>query len=82
MYDETNVPGPDYQVRPVIRYAVTAYYHPYQSLDGKVGSSGCHKVLAECENEHNADEIVRALRAEFETMQSAQRSTSEPAAGA
>lgn len=78
MYDETNVPGPDYRVQPVVRYAVTAYYHPYQSRDGRSGSSGSHKVLAECDNEQNADEIVRSMKVAFEAMQAAQQAAADP----
>jgi hypothetical protein len=65
MYDETNVPGPEFQVRPVVRYTVTAYYHPYQSKDGSHGMTGSHKVMAECDNERHADEIAKSLETAF-----------------
>lgn len=29
MYDETNVPGPEYRVRTVVRHIVTQYCHPF-----------------------------------------------------
>lgn len=63
MYDETNVPGPEYRVRPVVRYVVTRYCHPYQSRDGKVGMSGGSSVVGEFDKEQNAYDVAEALAA-------------------
>lgn len=68
MYDETNVPGPEIRVRPVVRYLVTTFYHPYtqsnpNSIDGKgFLVPGGSKVVCECENERQADEVANALQ--------------------
>lgn len=61
MYDETNVPGPEYRVRPVVRHIVTRYCHPYQSKDGKEGSAGSSEVVAEVPSEYQALEIAKAM---------------------
>lgn len=61
MYDETNVPSPEYRVRPVVRHLITRYCYPYQSRDGSCGSSGSSQVVAEVENEQRAQEIAEAL---------------------
>lgn len=61
MYDETNVPGPEYRVRPVVRHIVTRYCHPYQSKDGKEGSAGSSEVVAEVPSHERACEIARAM---------------------
>jgi hypothetical protein len=61
MYDETNVPGPEYKVRPVVRYAVTAYYHPYQSRDGGHACAGSSRVLCECDSERSAELLAHAM---------------------
>lgn len=61
MYDETNVPGPEFRVRPVVRYVVTCYYHPYQSQDCTHGDSGGSKVIGEFEQEAHAANVAEAL---------------------
>lgn len=61
MYDETNVPGPEYRVRPVVRYVVTRYCHPFKDKDGLTinGHSG---VIAEFPSEERAYEVAEALQ--------------------
>ncbi len=61
MYSETNVPGPEFRVRPVVRYVVTRYCHPYTSEDGKSGNSGSSEVIAELPNEQRAFEVAQAM---------------------
>ena len=61
MYDETNVPGPEFRVRAVTRHVVTRYFHPYQSRDGKQGSTGSSEVVAEVASEQIAIDIASAL---------------------
>lgn len=61
MYDETNVPLPEYRVRPVVRYVVTRYCHPYTASDGSHGMPGSSTVVAELTDERQADEMVEAL---------------------
>lgn len=61
MFDETNVPGPEFRVRPVVRYVVTRYCHPYISADGKCSSSGHSEVIAELPNEQRAFEVAQAM---------------------
>lgn len=63
MYDETNVPGPEYRVRPVVRYAVTRYCHPYQAKDGTHGSPGLSEVLGEFVNGNVAYDVAVAMAA-------------------
>lgn len=71
MYDETNVPGPEYRVRPVVRYVLTRYCHPYRSLDGKHGSSGHSEVIAEFPTEERANEVAKAMdKSESEFLRS------------
>lgn len=61
MYDETNVPGPEYRVRMVPRYIVTRYCHPYQSQDGQCGSNGGSTVVGEFAGEQLAFDVANAL---------------------
>lgn len=61
MYDETTVPAPEYRVRPVVRYIVTRYCHPYVSVDGKCGSTGSSSVLGEFAKETDAEQVALAL---------------------
>lgn len=61
MYDETNVPGPEYRVRTVVRYLVTRYCHPYQSKDGGCGSTGASTLVGEFQNEQQAFDVAQAL---------------------
>jgi hypothetical protein len=63
MYDETNVPGPEYRVRPVVRYVVTRYCHPYQTAGGGAGCTGGSEVVAEAPNEQQAEDIAKAMQA-------------------
>ena len=62
MYDETNVPGPECRIRPVVRYLVTTYCHGYQTRDGSQGMTGSSRVVCECENEREAEDVQRALQ--------------------
>lgn len=61
MHDETTVPGPEFRVRPVIRYVVTRYFHPYLSRDGSHGSSGRSEVVGEFHNEDTAREVAYSM---------------------
>lgn len=61
MYNETNVPGPEFRVRPVVRYVVTRYCHGYEALDGTHGSGGHSEVIAELPNEQRAFEVAQAM---------------------
>ena len=61
MFDETNVPGPEFRVRPVVRYVVTRYCHPYTSADGKSSNGGSSEVIAELPNEQRAFEVASAM---------------------
>lgn len=61
MYDETNVPGPEYRVRPVVRYVVTRYCHPYTQSDGACALSGGSEVIGEFQNEERANEVAAGL---------------------
>lgn len=61
MYNETNVPGPEYRVRTVVRYVVTRYCHPYVSSDGLTGSSGQSTLIGEFQNEQQAYDVAQAL---------------------
>jgi hypothetical protein len=70
MYDETNVPGPEFRVRPVVRYVVTRFCHPYidHSItipDNNPGTyvPGGSEVLAEVPSEQRAFEIAEAMKA-------------------
>lgn len=65
MYNETNVPGPEYRVRPVVRYVVTRYCHAYSSQDGKSGQLGSSEVVGEFDNENMARMVAQAT-AKFE----------------
>jgi len=69
LYDETNVPPPEYRVRAVVRYAVMRYCHGYVSRDGKCASGGHSELLGEFHNEQRAFETAQALaRAEGSTV--------------
>lgn len=64
MYTEKNVPGPEYRVRPVVRYVVTRYCHPYhhEHADGTYSAaSGGSEVIAELPNEQRAWEVAQAM---------------------
>ena len=53
------IPPPEIRVRPVVRYAVTRFFHA-SPADNLPSSS---EVLTEVDNERNAEEIAAALRA-------------------
>lgn len=63
MYNETNVPGPEYRVRPVVRYVVTRYCHPYevQTDNGIISVPGGSEVIGEFHNEDRASEVAEAM---------------------
>lgn len=61
VYDETNVPAPEYRVRTVPRYIVTRYCFPYQSADGRVACSGRSDTVGEFPNEQRAFDVAQAL---------------------
>lgn len=64
MYDETNVPGPEYRVRTVVRFVVTRYCHPYvQTLpDGdEISVPGGSEVIAELPSERLAFQVAEAM---------------------
>ena len=63
MFNETNVPGPEYRVRTVVRYVVTRYCHPYQSIDGTHSMAGGSTVVGEFHGEQQAFEVAEALAA-------------------
>jgi hypothetical protein len=75
MYDETNVPGPEYKVRPVVRYLVTVYFHPYTAKDQHgfpLPIEGSSKVIGEFDRDDNA-ELVRAGLQKLEDAAHARR---------
>lgn len=80
MYDETNCPGPEYRVRPVVRYIVTRYCHPYQSRDGSHGSAGQSTIIGEFDKEQSAHDVATAL-AKSESYCSATAQDGEPQNG-
>lgn len=69
MYNQHNVPPPEYRVRTVARYVVTRYCHPYVEIpEGyagdhpvSLGSSGSSEVIGEFENEQRAFEVAQAM---------------------
>lgn len=65
MYDETNVPGPEYRVRTVVRHIVTRYCHPYTHVgDGTeppIPTSGGSSLIGEFHNEQLAFDVASAL---------------------
>ena len=62
MYDENNVPGPEYRVRTVPRYIVTRYCHPFTHSDPTMmGMSGGSTLVGEFQNEQQAFEVAQAL---------------------
>lgn len=61
MYNESNVPLPEYRVRPVVRYVITRYCHGYVDRASGLGLSGSSEVVAEVSNENRAEEIARQL---------------------
>lgn len=84
MYDETNVPGPEFRVRPVVRYVVTRFCHPY--VDNNAGRNealyipGGSEVLAEVPSEQRAFEIAEAMKvAEEKWLGRAEQAAEKPA---
>ncbi len=78
MFNQDNVPPPEYRVRPVLRYVVTRYCHPYNhrvesdtSVQGDViPVPGNCKALCEVPSEQGAFEIAEAMaKAEGATVQ-------------
>lgn len=61
MYDETNVPLPEYQVRPVTRYVLTRFTHPFIDIAG-VEQPGQSSVIAEFGNGEGANDVADAMR--------------------
>ena len=72
MYDETNVPGPEYRVRPVVRHLLTRYCHPYTARDGSVGSTGHSQMLGTFDNEEQAHEVAFLLQSREQMVRAAQ----------
>lgn len=78
-YNQFNVPGPEYQVRPVVRYVVTRYCHPYahETDSGAHMVQGGSEVIAEFPSEPRAWEVAEALRrGEREMIESAKQDES------
>lgn len=61
VYTDKTVPGPEFRVRPVVRYVVTRYCHPYHAEDGSHGMAGSSEVIAELPNEQRAWEVAQAM---------------------
>jgi hypothetical protein len=61
LYDETNVPAPEYRVRTVVRHIVTRYCFPYQSRDNTHGSMGHSETIAEFSSEQRAYDVACAM---------------------
>ncbi len=75
MYDQHNVPPPEFRVRPVVKYVVTKYCHPYTHKPGlgindkEIPVSGGSSVVCEVVGEAAAYDIARALaNAEYGTV--------------
>lgn len=81
MYDETNVPGPEYRVRQVVRYLVTVYFHPYLTKDQKgfpLPIEGSSKVIGEFDRDDNAELVREGLQKQADTQHARMRSEPEP----
>lgn len=69
MYNQHNVPPPEYRVRTVARYVVTRYCHPYCEIPDdyvegqgvRLGSGGGSEIIGEFENEQRAFEVATAM---------------------
>jgi hypothetical protein len=69
MYDQNNVPPPEYRIRPVVRYVVTRYCHGYTHVagspcdvnEGQIPISGGSSVICEVPSEQGAYDIARAV---------------------
>ena len=79
MYDETNVPGPEFKVRPVVRYVVTVYYHPYESRDGKCSMSGSSEVIGEFAREDRAEEVRESMQKFWDEQRAAMKAATQTA---
>ena len=53
--------GPDISVKPVVRYQVKRYFHPYTSPCGRYVDSGSCEIVGTFDNERFAEEVARAL---------------------
>jgi hypothetical protein len=66
MHNEHNVPGPEYRVRPVVRYIVTRYCYPYEHIGSgenpPIPVAGGSKVVGEFQVEYDAEQVAEALR--------------------
>lgn len=62
-YNQHNVPGPEYRVRPVVRYVVTRYCHPYvhEEEHGAHSVSGGSEVIGEFHKEDNAYAVATSM---------------------
>jgi hypothetical protein len=65
MYDESNVPAPEYRVRTVVRYIVTRYCHPYtdRNMGQPLSIEGSSRVIAEFHREQDAIDVASSLAA-------------------
>lgn len=54
--------GPEYSVRPVVRYVVAVYSHPETLPDGRPGATGGSKVVGEFDQESMAVDVRDALQ--------------------
>lgn len=63
MYNESNVPGPEYRVRTVVRYVVTRYTHPYiaENCGQPLQIEGGSRAIAEFPREQDAIDVATAL---------------------
>lgn len=63
-YNQHNVPGPEFRVRPVVRYVVTRFCFPYvHDEGGDVAHSvpGGSEVIGEFPSEQRAYEVALAM---------------------
>lgn len=81
MYDETNVPGPEYKVRPVVRYLVTVFYHGYMAKDQHgypIQIDGSSRVVGEFEREDQAMLVQEAMQKVVDQQHLAMRAEDQP----
>lgn len=64
---ENPMKGPEYSVRPVVRYVVAVYSHPEILPDGRPGAAGGSKVVGEFHNENMATDVRDALQKAVDT---------------
>lgn len=60
-YDENSVPGPEYRVRPVTRFVVTRFCHPYRAADGSHYDAGGSEIIGEFDSEIRAGDVAEAM---------------------